>query len=111
MLRGYREFLEGYPLGEIAFRALKGKDAVYPFGLIASYGSAVLSSSIYERGCPRFKTLNTVVLMPPAFTPRRLEKAAELLREPSFMDVKTDAVVGASNPLYRWSWAPWGPPI
>ncbi|KUO87412.1 MAG: glutamate synthase [Thermoproteus sp. JCHS_4] len=94
MLRGYREFLEGYPVGEIAFRALKGRDAVYPFGLIASYGSAVLGSSIYERGCPRFKTLNAVVLMPPAFTPRRLEKAAELLREPSFMDVKTDAVVG-----------------
>ena len=32
--------------------------------------------------------------MPPAFTPGRLKKAAELLREPSFMDVKTDVEVG-----------------
>ncbi|AEA11777.1 ferredoxin-dependent glutamate synthase [Thermoproteus uzoniensis 768-20] len=94
LLRGYRDFLEGYPIGEISFRALKGKDAVYPFGLIASYGSAVLGSGIYDKGCPRFKTLDSVVLMPPAFTPKRLEKVAELLREPSFMDVKTDADLG-----------------
>ena len=32
--------------------------------------------------------------MPPAFTPGRLKKAAELFREPSFMDVKTDVEVG-----------------
>ncbi|MGC9117715.1 MAG: glutamate synthase-related protein [Thermoproteus sp.] len=94
LFRGYRDFLEGYPIGEISFRALKGKDAVYPFGLIASYGSAVLGSGIYDKGCPRFKTLDSVVLMPPAFTPKRLEKVAELLREPSFMDVKTDADLG-----------------
>jgi hypothetical protein len=62
--------------------------------LIASYGSAVLGSGIYDKGCPRFKTLDSVVLMPPAFTPKRLEKVAELLREPSFMDVKTDADLG-----------------
>ncbi len=40
------------------------------------------------------KTLDAAVLMPPAFTPGRLKKAAELLREPSFMDVKTDVGVG-----------------
>ncbi|NAZ33051.1 MAG: glutamate synthase [Pyrobaculum sp.] len=93
-LRGYRDFLENYPVDAIVFRALKGKDAVYPFGLLASYGAAVLGAGIYERGCPRFKTLDAVVLVPPAFTPGRLKKAAELFREPSFMDVKTDVEVG-----------------
>jgi hypothetical protein len=93
-LRGYRDFLENYPVDVIVFRALKGKDAVYPFGLLASYGAAVLGAGIYERGCPRLKTLDAVVLVPPAFTPGRLKKAAELLREPSFMDVKTDVEVG-----------------
>jgi glutamate synthase domain-containing protein 2 len=93
-LRGYRDFLENYPVDAIVFRALKGKDAVYPFGLLASYGAAVLGAGIYERGCPRLKTLDAVVLVPPAFTPGRLKKAAELLREPSFMDVKTDVEVG-----------------
>jgi glutamate synthase domain-containing protein 2 len=93
-LRGYRDFLENYPVDAIVFRALKGKDAVYPFGLLASYGAAVLGAGIYERGCPRLKTLDAVVLVSPAFTPGRLKKAAELFREPSFMDVKTDVEVG-----------------
>jgi len=38
----------------------------------------------------------------PAFTPGRLKKAAELFREPSFMDVKTDVEVGgfpSSSPV------------
>jgi hypothetical protein len=72
-LRGYRDFLENYPVDAIVFRALKGKDAVHPFGLLASYGAAVLGAGIYERGCPRLKTLDAVVLMPPAFTPGRLK--------------------------------------
>jgi hypothetical protein len=93
-LWGYRDFLEDCPVDVIVFRALKGKEAVYPFGLLASYGAAVLGAGIYERGRPRFRTLDAVVLMPPAFTPGRLKKAAELLRGPSFMDVKTDVGVG-----------------
>jgi len=66
-LRGYRDFLENYPVDVIVFRALKGKKAVYPFDLLASYGAG-----IYERGCPRFRTLDAAVLMPSAFTPGRL---------------------------------------
>jgi isopentenyl diphosphate isomerase/L-lactate dehydrogenase-like FMN-dependent dehydrogenase len=41
-------------------------------------------------------------LVSPAFTPGRLKKAAELFREPSFMDVKTDVEVGgfpSSSPV------------
>ncbi len=55
VLRGYRDFLENYPVDAIVFRALKGKDAVYPFGLLASYGAVALSAGIYERGCPRLR--------------------------------------------------------
>jgi hypothetical protein len=66
----------------IVFRALKGRDAVYPFGLLASYGVAVLGAGIYERVCPRFKTLDAAVLASPAFTPGRLKNVAEMLGIP-----------------------------
>jgi len=58
--------------------------------------SAVLGSGIYEgRGYPRFRTLDdSLILLPPAFTPRRLEKMAELLREPTFMDVNLEGELG-----------------
>ena len=52
ILRGYRDFLENYPVDVIVFRALRGKDAVHPFGLLASYGDAVLGAGIYEGGVP-----------------------------------------------------------
>ncbi len=95
-IRGLREFIDDYPFDEIAFKAIKGRDAVYPFGEVASYGSAVLGSGIYDRrGFPRFKTLDdSVILLPPAFTPKRLEKMAELLREPTFMDVNLEGELG-----------------
>ncbi|WP_069807854.1 glutamate synthase-related protein [Vulcanisaeta thermophila] len=96
MIRGLREFINDYPFDEIALKALKGRDAVYPFGEMASYGTAVLGSNVYEsKGIPRFKTLDdTVILTPPAFTPRRLEKMTELLRETTFMDVNLETTLG-----------------
>jgi glutamate synthase domain-containing protein 2 len=95
-IRGLRDFISDYPFDEIALKALKGRDAVYPFGEVTSYGSAVLGSGIYEgRGYPRFRTLDdSLILLPPAFTPRRLEKMAELLREPTFMDVNLEGELG-----------------
>ncbi len=60
LVRGLREFIDDYPFDEIALKALRGRDAVYPFGEVATYGSAVLGSGIYDRrGFPRFKTLIT----------------------------------------------------
>ncbi len=95
---GLREFIDDYPFDEIALKALKGRDAVYPFGEIATYGSAALGSGgVYDKrgGFPRFKTLdNSIILLPPAFTPKRLEKMAELLREPTFMDVNLEGSLG-----------------
>jgi glutamate synthase domain-containing protein 2 len=96
LVRGLREFINDYPFDEIALKALRGRDAVYPFGEVASYGSAILGSSIYEsRGHPRFRTIDdSLILLPPAFTPRRLDKMAELLREPTFMDVNLESQLG-----------------
>jgi hypothetical protein len=79
VLRDYRDFLENYPVDVIVFRALKGKEAVHPFGLLASYGAAVLGAGIYERECPRFRTLDAAVLMSPAFTPGRLKRPRSYL--------------------------------
>ncbi len=95
-IRGLKEFIEDYPFDEIALKALKGRGAVYPFGEVATYGSALLGSGVYDkRGFPRVKTLdNSIILLPPAFTPKRLEKMAELLREPTFMDVNLEGSLG-----------------
>ncbi|ADY01485.1 ferredoxin-dependent glutamate synthase [Vulcanisaeta moutnovskia 768-28] len=96
LIKGLREFIEDYPFDEIAIKAIKGRDAVYPFGEVATYGSAILGSGVYDRrGFPRIKTLdNSIILLPPAFTPRRLEKMTELLREPTFMDVNLEDSLG-----------------
>ncbi len=96
LIKGLKEFIEDYPFNEIAIKAIKGRDAVYPFGEVATYGSAILGSGVYDRrGFPRVKTLdNSIILLPPAFTPRRLDKMTELLREPTFMDVNLEGSLG-----------------
>ena len=88
------EFIKKYPVDEIAKKAKYGKDAVYPFDELDVYGKALLGADVYMPGFPRFHTLDRLLLLPPAFTPRRLEKMAELLREPLYMDVDTTAVIG-----------------
>jgi hypothetical protein len=71
-----------------------GKDAIYPFNELEEYGRALLGAEVYEPGYPRFHTLDRLVLLPPAFTPNRLAKMGELLREPLYTDVETESVVG-----------------
>lgn len=88
------EFVKKYPVEEISRKARFGEDAVYPFNELDEYGKALLGADVYEPGYPRFHTLDRFLLVPPAFTPRRLEKMAELLREPLYIDVDTEAVVG-----------------
>jgi glutamate synthase (NADPH) GltB2 subunit (EC 1.4.1.13) len=101
-LRGIRDFIDDYPIDEILLKAIKGEEGVYPFGELASYGAAMLGAPINRRGYPRFLTIDDLILVPPAFTPRRLEKMAELLREPVFTDVNLEDDVGglkSSMPL------------
>lgn len=84
--RGLREFMDDYPFDEISMKALRGgrEGGAYPFGEVGTYGgAAVLGASVSRRSYPRFLSLDDLVLYPPAFTPRRLEKMAELLREQS----------------------------
>ena len=102
MLRGISDFINDYPLDEILLKAIKGKEGVYPFGELASYGAAILGTPINRRSYPRFLTIDDLVLVPPAFTPKRLEKMAELLREPVFTDVNLETNIGglkSSMPL------------
>ncbi|ABL78537.1 glutamate synthase-related protein [Thermofilum pendens] len=101
-LRGISEFMEDYPLDEILLKAIKGSEGVYPFGELATYGAALLGATVHRKGYPRFLTMDDLVLTPPAFTPKRLEKMAELLREPVFTDVNLETSIGglkSSMPL------------
>ncbi len=102
MARGLREFIEDYPVDEIVLKAVKGKESVYPLGELMSYGLALLGSPVSVKAYPRFLTLDDIILNPPAFTPRRLQKMAELLREPVFTDVNLECNIGglkSSMPL------------
>ncbi len=87
-------FIKSYPVAEISQKARFGKEAVYPFNELDEYGKSLLGAEIYEPGFPRFHTLDRLILLPPAFTPNRLALMAKLLREPLYIDVETETVVG-----------------
>ena len=89
-----RTFLESYPVDEIIQKAKHGKDALYPFSDLDEYGRALLGADISLRQATRFNTLDQLVLLPPVFTPKRLEKMTELRREPLYGDVSLEATVG-----------------
>ncbi len=91
-VRGLEEFSDphDYPLDDIIHRALRGRGSIYPFGMLYRYGAVTLGSpsSIRNWG------LGTVFLIPPAFVPGRLKKAAEVFREPIYVDVDLSAELG-----------------
>lgn len=89
-----RTFLESYPVDEILFKAKHGKDALYPFSDLDEYGRALLGADISVKQATRFSTLDQLVLLPPIFTPKRLEKLTELQREPFFSDVGLETTIG-----------------
>ena len=83
--------MRDYPIEEIFRRARLGRLAVYPPA--DEFGYNVFGAQIYTKP-KRFLTLDDIVLLPPQFTPERLEKGVELLREPLFIDVDTETEVG-----------------
>lgn len=83
-----------YPVDEIVRKATYGAQALYPFSELDAYGRALLGADIEMRERRRFHTLDDLVLLPPIFTPKRLEKLTELQREPFFSDVRLDATIG-----------------
>jgi len=80
-----------YPIDEIFRRAKLGELAVYPPK--DEFGYNVFGADVYDKP-RRFLLLDDIVLLPPQFTPERLEKGIELLREPLYIDVNTESVVG-----------------
>src|SRR3990170_4777443 len=89
-----RSFLESYPVDEIIQKAKHGRDALYPFSDLDEYGRALLGADIGLKQLTRFATLDQLVLLPPIFTPKRLEKLTELGREPYFSDVDLETTIG-----------------
>src|SRR3990170_347582 len=89
-----RTFLESYPVDEIVQKAKYGKEALYPFSDLDEYGRALLGADISLKQATRFSTLDELVLLPPIFTPKRLEKMTDLGREPYFSDVDLETNIG-----------------
>jgi len=90
-----RSFLESYPVEEILLKARHGREALYPFSDLDAYGRALLGADIFVKQATRFHTLDRLVLLPPIFTPKRLEKMTELQREPYFSDVDLETQIGS----------------
>ncbi|MEM3032284.1 MAG: glutamate synthase-related protein [Nitrososphaerota archaeon] len=61
---------------------------------VSEFGRALLGGPVYEKGPLRFDVLSKILVVPPLYTPRRLKKMEELMREPLFKDVDTERVVG-----------------
>lgn len=82
-----------YPVRDLMDRARRGRRAIYPFQderfRFSLYGSPISGPQ------RRLLTLDDLVILPPQFTPQRLEKAIDLVsREPIYHDVATAVTVG-----------------
>ncbi len=80
-----------YPVEEIFRRAELGEKSVFPRS--DEFGYNVFGADVYDKP-RRFLLLDDLLLLPPQFTPERLEKGVELLREPLYIDVDTSTTVG-----------------
>ncbi len=80
-----------YPINEIFRRAKMGRLAIYPPK--DEFGYNVFGADVHAKP-KRFLLLDDIILLPPQFTPERLEKGVELLREPLYTDASTEARIG-----------------
>ncbi|MCS7137847.1 MAG: alpha-hydroxy-acid oxidizing protein [Candidatus Caldarchaeum sp.] len=92
--KSFGKFLQQYPVEEIARRATEGRQSVFPLTELDEFGKAILGAPIYVNAPTRYDTLDKLLIVPPLYTPLRLKKMEELLREPLFTDVDTGCVVG-----------------
>ncbi len=83
--------MRDYPIEEIFRRAELGEKAIFPRS--DEFGYNVFGTNVYDRP-RRFLLLDDLILLPPQFTPERLEKGVELLREPLYIDVDTTTEIG-----------------
>jgi methylamine---glutamate N-methyltransferase subunit C len=77
-----------FPETEVRARARTGTAAAFP--PLQRYGEAVFGAG----GRPSGDPLDAARLVPPVFTPRRLEKLIDLAREPTHSDVVLDTALG-----------------
>jgi hypothetical protein len=87
-------FIREYPVEDVVNRARNGRYSVFPLRDVDEFGRALLGGPVYERGPLRFDTLSRILIVPPLYTPHRLGKMEELMREPLFTDVGTSVRVG-----------------
>jgi hypothetical protein len=88
------KFAEQYPVAEVYSRASKGRAAVFPLTELDEFGKALLGAPIYRPAPTRHDTLDSILVVPPLYTPLRLKKMEELMREPVFSDVETECSFG-----------------
>ncbi|MEM4287302.1 MAG: alpha-hydroxy-acid oxidizing protein [Candidatus Caldarchaeum sp.] len=89
-----RRFTQQYPVEQVADRALKGRQSIYPLTELDEFGKALLGAPIYQPAPTRHDTLDKILIVPPLYTPLRLKKMEELMREPMFSDVETTCFFG-----------------
>lgn len=89
-----------WSLTEIAKRSVYGKDAVYPY-FPENAESPYFKDLIMGARTSRFYSLEDLaillgdmILLSPQFTPLRLRKMTEVLREPVYTDVEIETYVG-----------------
>lgn len=93
LLRAFGPPRTDYPVREIMHRARRGRRAIYPFQdekfRFSIYGAPITGDG------RRLRTVDDLVLLPPQFTPERLDKAVDLVsREPIYHDVETTTTLG-----------------
>lgn len=88
------KFAEHFPVAEVSTRAARGRAAVFPLTELEEFGKALLGAPIYQTALPRYDTLDKILVIPPLYTPLRLKKMEELMREPIFSDVETGCSFG-----------------
>ncbi|MEM4352759.1 MAG: hypothetical protein QXV68_03975, partial [Candidatus Caldarchaeum sp.] len=93
-LRSLTRFTQQYPVEEVAERAEKGRQSVFPLGELDEFGKALLGAPVYTPAPTRHDMLDKLLIVPPLYTPFRLKKMEELMREPLFTDVDTTCIVG-----------------
>ncbi|MCS6770391.1 MAG: glutamate synthase-related protein [Candidatus Caldarchaeum sp.] len=93
-LKSLGRFTQQYPVEELADRAERGRQSVFPLTELDEFGKALLGAPIYQPAPTRHDTLDKLLIVPPLYTPLRLKKMEELMREPLFTDVDTSCTVG-----------------
>ncbi|MEM4290952.1 MAG: glutamate synthase-related protein [Candidatus Caldarchaeum sp.] len=96
-LRSLTKFTQQYPVEEVAERAVKGRQSVFPLGELDEFGKALLGAPVFQPAPTRHDMLDKLLIVPPLYTPLRLKKMEELMREPLFTDVDTTCRVGGFN--------------